>query len=85
MTPLVESDRFCVNWLEDYFDKFGDKAPNDTEVSLNMGTIKSQYQDIFLVDANFHFNNDLGKVVSFQRFTELWRVVYPTSVNRPIR
>jgi hypothetical protein len=34
LTPMSESDRYAVNFLKDYFEKYGDKAPNEEEVSL---------------------------------------------------
>ena len=43
MTPMSEADRYCIWWLQDYFQTVGDSAPNDSETSLNMGTIKNQY------------------------------------------
>ena len=32
MTPMAESDRYAIAFLKRYFEKFGDKAPNDDEV-----------------------------------------------------
>ena len=43
MTPMSESDRFCIYWLEQYKNTFGDAAPNATEYSLDQGTILTQY------------------------------------------
>jgi hypothetical protein len=44
MTPMSESDRYCVWWLNRYFEIHGDKAPNSEEVAMNNGCIKEQFR-----------------------------------------
>lgn len=121
MTPTSEADRYCVWWLQDYFQTVGDSSPNDSEISLNMGTIKNQYKMYYLTKASddnsspsslsaittelskenavdLHesfdseetssslFNANIGSnIVSYQRFCELWRTLFPKAVNRPYR
>lgn len=130
MTPMSESDRYCIYWLKTYAAKFGDAAPNATERALDQGTIQSQYQTFYIPAAMKHLramncqddpsvgdqrdpeldeasseldNSDLdsngeelegrsrvplikiGGPVSYQRFCELWGVVFPDLVNRPYR
>jgi len=132
MTPMSESDRYCIYWLKTYAIKFGDAAPNATERALDQGSIQNQYQTFYIPASMKHLRamncqddppgedqidsdseldeagselNDsgldsngeelegrgraplinIGGPVSYQRFCELWGVVFPDLVNRPYR
>jgi len=115
---MSESDRFCIDWLNEYKLTVGDADPTSTERSVNLGTITNQYQNFYVPAAVKHLNDmhclhpqdsnlhrdvqvtadarddfdevdgeDLFHVgpVSYSRFCELWRVVFPDLVNRPYR
>ena len=149
MTPFAEADRYCIWWLNDYFETVGDSAPNADEISLNMGTRMNQYKtyyrsrasddlskylyimysvlfislisliclicltgsssslsslssaltnaksalfDIEVDSSESDDENIIPKtvplrdnIVTYQRFCELWRTVFPNAVNRPYR
>ena len=119
---MSESERFCIDWLNEYKLIVGDADPTSTEYSLNLGTVTNQYQNFYVPAAVKHLNdmhcivhrndsdlhryaqvtadarNDLDRdvqltaddlfhvgPVSYSRFCELWRVVFPDLVNRPYR
>jgi len=48
-----------------------------------MGTIIHQYNTYYYPDALAELETELEVPVSYQTFCELWRVLYPTAVNRP--
>jgi hypothetical protein len=45
---MSESDRFCIDWLNEYKLTVGDADPTSTEYSLNLGTITNQYQNFYV-------------------------------------
>ena len=90
LTPMSESDRYCIYWLKKYSETYGDAAPNASERALNQGAIQSQYEEHYVKNAMEVLraqsdSSELGGPVSYERFCELWRVVFPDVVNRPYR
>jgi hypothetical protein len=57
LTPMSESDRYCIAWLRDYQETIGDADPTSTEYSLNQGTIQSQYQSFYVPAAMQQLND----------------------------
>jgi hypothetical protein len=44
LAPLSNSQQLLIVWLERYFNKFGDKAPNRKETDLLIMAEKNVYQ-----------------------------------------
>jgi len=80
ITPYAETQMMCSIWLENYFEKYGDKAPNRDETHL----LIMQKNDLFKSYIHeFSNSNPPRSVVSESKFIELWNVLYPTCVSRP--
>ena len=54
---MSESDRFCIDWLQEYKQTIGDADPTSPERSLNQGTIQSQYTSYYVPAAIKHLND----------------------------
>ena len=44
MTPRADVQQLCVAWLEEYFDTYGDNAPNRDETLLNITFRREVYK-----------------------------------------
>ena len=78
--PLAESQQFAVNWMENYFDTYGDKAPNRDEIHL----LIMQKADVYKLYAHeFQNSSPPRKVISYSRFLGLWNALFPKCINRP--
>ena len=78
MSPLAEKQSLCITWLDEYFKTYSDHSPNSllSKVSL---TFK---QDLY----NLYVKAMKGQsipTVSYKRFLELWKVLFPYCINRP--
>ena len=49
---------------------------------MNQGPIKEQYCKFYLPKAEKELANEIAKPVTYNRFCQLWRVLYPNTVNR---
>jgi hypothetical protein len=72
--------QLCSLWLENYFEKYGDSAPNRDEVHLLIMQRKDLYKRYVheLSSASLPQNT-----VSESRFLQLWDVLFPKCINRP--
>jgi hypothetical protein len=79
ITPYAERQVMCTLWLEEYFDTYGDQAPNKNETHLLIMQKKCLYQSY-----NHQFQNSSPPraVVTESKFIELWNVLFPTCINR---
>ena len=80
LCPSAEDQQFCVVFLEDYFEKFGDKAPNREETHLLIMQKSDVYEQYTRV-----FKNSVPPrpVVSYSRFIAIWSTIFPRCINRP--
>lgn len=76
-TPLADRQQLCIAWLDNYFKAYSDKSPNSllSKVSL---TFKKDLHDLYVNQIT-----PLSTPVSYNRFLELWLVLFPYCINRP--
>ena len=73
-----EKSHFCVIWLENYFERYGDFAPNRDEIMLAISRKKEVY-DLYVQD----MSSTDRDVVSLQEFYTIWNAFFPRCVSRP--
>jgi hypothetical protein len=77
---LADSQQFATVWLENFFSKYGDCAPNRDEIHLLIMQKKELY-DQYVDDFTSSKRNE--QIVSYSRFNELWNVLFPRAISRP--
>ena len=80
-TPLAETQQMCVLWLEGYFEKYGDQAPNRDETHLQIMQKMDLYEQ-YVRDTIRQSGQD-GRVVPYSRFIILSATVFPSCITRP--
>lgn len=78
MTPLADVQMYVVLWLNRYFEKFGDSAPNRNETYLII-TAK--------LDVYYQYKSEMHKIgmktTDKSTFISVWNALYPRFINRP--
>lgn len=78
LTPASDLQRMAVAWLDDYFYKTGDPAPNRDEIHLQImhnRRVFEQYQR--------DMEKQKSEVMNESGFMALWRVLFPKHIRRP--
>ena len=83
ITPLAERQHLCMLWLENHFDKYGDKSPNKDETHLLAMTKEEVYKKYQLESSKINEHCDMGGPVQYDTFTKIWAVVFPHCFSRP--
>lgn len=79
LTPSAETQQLASLWLEDYFDKYGDQAPNKNETHLQLMDKKNLF-DMYIHDLTKQ--DPPRQTVNYSRFLVLWSVLFPTCISR---
>ena len=77
LTPLPDRQGVCVAWLNNYFETYGDKAPNAFDIKVAI-TFK---KDLYTAYKKL-CNTNRQEFVTYSRFCELWAVLFPYCHNR---
>jgi hypothetical protein len=80
LAPFADNQQFAIVWLENYFQKYADSAPNKDEIHLLIMQKKDLYERY---RAEYLACNRSEELVSYPRFIELWNVIFPKAVTRP--
>ena len=80
LCPLADNQQLAIIWLEEYFLKYGDSAPNRDETHLLI-MHKSDIYKRYVHELETSFPP--RKFVSYSRFIALWNVLFPKYINRP--
>ena len=78
ISPLAEAQQFAIVWMQDYFRKFGDCAPNRYETFLIITARKvvyNQYKQQMIRQNRAPVQESV--------FSNLWVTVFPRYMNRP--
>lgn len=78
LCPRARKQQSCVLWLQDYFKKYGDYAPNRDEIKL----LLLQKQIVYDKYVQDYTKSGIDKVDKMT-FYRLWCVLFPKCVNRP--
>jgi hypothetical protein len=76
LMPCNDTHQHCSNWLDTYFKRYGDFAPNKDEIKLAI-TRKKEIYSMYVADFS-------GRpVLDEQKFYVLWNTLFPRCVSRP--
>jgi len=75
--PSTDTTQIALQWLERYFDSYGDKSPNSVHTKINVN-FKSDLYEKYKAETKSN-----GKFVQKSRFYELWNVLFPYCLKRP--
>ena len=78
LCPLAEAQQYCVTWFQDYFQKFGDCAPNRYETFLIITARKVVYEQY-----SEQMSRQNRVPVQESVFSNLWTTIFPLFINRP--
>ena len=78
LCPLAEAQQYCVTWFQDYFQKFGDCAPNRYETFLIITARKVVYEQY-----SEQMSRQKRVPVQESVFSNLWTTIFPRFINRP--
>ena len=78
LCPLAEAQQYCVTWFQDYFQKFGDCAPNRYEAFLIITARKVVYEQY-----SEQMSRQNRVPVQESVFSNLWTTIFPRFINRP--
>lgn len=78
LTPHPSSYQYCVIWLEEHFDMYGDKAPNKEEIHLSVTTKRSLYENY-----KSYMNIREMEVMTYSGFVNVWNALFPHVKQRP--
>lgn len=71
-----DTHQYCVLWLEEYFETYGDFSPNKDEIKLAITRKKEIYE-------LYRKNMQSRPAVSPQKFYTIWNALFPRCVSRP--
>jgi|LauGreSBDMM110SN_4_FD.fasta_scaffold35485_2 hypothetical protein len=86
LTPLSESSQIATMWLQKYFDAYGDKSPTEKGRTKLAITFRHEVYQQYVNEMTIAGRGAEGpefKIVSHNKFLELWRVIYPECTDRP--
>ena len=86
LTPLSESSQIATMWLQKYFDAYGDKSPTEKGRIKLAITFRHEVYEQYVNEMTIAARGAEGpefKIVSQNKFLELWRVIYPECTDRP--
>lgn len=78
LTPTAIAQQFASVWLQRYFVKFGDRAPNRLETDLLIMAKRNVYDQYCREMTKLN-----QKCISKSVFITLWNSVFPRYINRP--